>query len=91
MKAFVRTTESGIDYFTPADISIMLYEAGIPEKVFNTWIAGATCPIVNNMMCYFAWDVELFFTVRGIPFEKVAFKDRELEEQTKEKEIIDEF
>lgn len=91
MRAFVRISETGLEYFTPADVSMMLYEAGIQEKVFNTWIAGSTCPIVNSIMCYFAWDVETFFTVKGIPFEKVSFTIRELEEQTKEKEIIDAF
>ena len=91
MKAFVRTTETGVEYYTPADVTIMLFEAGIPEKVFNTWISGSACPIINNIACYFAWDVEKFFNIKRVSFEKVAFKARELEEQTREKEIIDEF
>lgn len=91
MKAFVRVTDMGIEYFTHADVSIMLFEAGIPEKLFNMWISGSTCPIVNNIECYFAWDVEKFFALKGVSFEKVSFKVRELDEQTKEKEIIDEF
>lgn len=91
MKAFVRISETGLEYYTPADVSIMLFEAGIPEKVFNTWLSGSACPIINNIACYFAWDVEKFFNIKRIPFEKVAFRARELEERTKEKEIIDEF
>lgn len=88
MKIYYRTTDKGLTYYTPADVSIMLYEAGIPERKFNVWITGSACPIVYNTPCYFSWDVEKFLSQQKVDFITLPF---EVREQTEDKEIIDEF
>lgn len=67
-----------ISHYTEQEVQKLLEQHGIPDKAFREFINGQTCPIIQDALCYFRWDVDRFLKAytKGVQHESSGNRHR---------------